>query len=136
MEGPAQGPKRAVSMLRKSFMALALLAGATTAANAAGDAVKGKDVYKKCAMCHTDTKGGASAMGPNLFGIMGRKAAAVDGYNFSAPLKASGLTWTEANMDKWVQGPGKMVPGTKMFFSGIASKNQRADLIAYLKSLK
>jgi cytochrome c len=123
-------------MFRKAFIALALLAGTTIAANAAGDVAKGKNVYKRCAMCHTDEKDGGDALGPNLFGIVGRKAAIKPGYNFSPALKAANLTWTEANLTKWVQGPGKMVPGTKMFFAGLASKNQQADLIAYLASLK
>lgn len=123
-------------MLRKCFVALAVLAGTTLAAQAAGDPVKGKNVYKRCAVCHTDDKGGGDALGPNLHGIVGRKAAARPGYAYSAPLKASNITWTEANLIKWTAGPGRMVPGTKMFFAGITSKNQQADLAAYLKTLK
>lgn len=123
-------------MLRKCFVALALLASGTLAAEAAGDAVKGKNVYKRCVVCHTDDKGGGDALGPNLFGIVGRKAAMRPGYAYSAPLKASNIVWTEANLIKWSAGPGRMVPGTKMFFAGITSKNQQADLAAYLKTLK
>ena len=123
-------------MLGKCLVTLALLASSTLAAQAAGDPVKGKNVYKRCAVCHTDDKGGGDALGPNLFGIVGRKAATRPGYAYSAPLKASNIVWTEANLIKWSASPGRMVPGTKMFFAGITSKNQQADLAAYLKSLK
>lgn len=123
-------------MLRKCFVALALLACSTLAAEAAGDPVKGKNVYKRCSVCHTDDKGGGDALGPNLFGIVGRKAATRPGYAYSAPLKNAKIVWTEENLIKWSASPGRMVPGTKMFFAGITSKNQQADLAAYLKTLK
>jgi cytochrome c len=122
-------------MLRKSFIALALLAGATVSANA-GDAKNGAEVYKRCAICHTDDKDGADGQGPNLFGIGGRKAASRPGFMYSPALQKSGLTWTEANLTKWVAAPARMVPGTKMVFPGITSKTQQADVAAYLASLK
>jgi len=123
-------------MLAKSFVVVALLAATTMAAQAAGDPVKGKAVYKRCAICHTDDKGGGDALGPNLWGIVGRKAATRAGYPYSPQLKAANITWTEANLIKWSAAPQRMVPGTKMFFAGITSKNQQADLAAYLASLK
>lgn len=123
-------------MLAKSLMALALLATTTITAQAAGNAVKGKNVYKRCIVCHTDTKDGADGLGPNLFGIFGKKAASKPGYAYSAPLQAANITWTEANLIKWSAAPQKMVPGNKMFFAGITSKSQQADLAAYLASLK
>ena len=123
-------------MLAKSFVVLALLASTTLAAHAAGDPVKGKAVYKRCAMCHTDEKGGGDALGPNLWGIYGRKAATKPGYPYSAQLKASNIVWTEENLIKWSAAPQRMVPGNKMFFAGITSKTQQADLAAYLATLK
>ena len=131
-----RGTKKAISMLRKSFVVLALLAGSTMAANAAGDAKAGEAVFKRCAVCHTSDKGGGDALGPNLFGIVGRKAASRPGFAYSAPLQKSGITWTEANLTKWTAGPMKMVPGTKMAFAGISSKKQQADVTAYLATLK
>jgi cytochrome c len=122
-------------MLRTSLTALALLAGTTLAADAA-DIAKGKVVYKRCAICHTDDKGGGDALGPNLFGIVGRKAAIRPGFPYSAPLTKAGIVWTEANLNKWIAGPARMVPGTKMAFAGVTSKNQNADLVAYLATLK
>jgi len=123
-------------MLAKSFVALALLTATTLAADAAGDPVKGKNVYKRCAMCHTDEKGGSDALGPNLWGIYGRKAATKPGYPYSAQLKAANIVWTEENLIKWSAAPQRMVPGNKMFFAGITSKTQQADLAAYLATLK
>jgi cytochrome c len=123
-------------MSRKSFLALALLACTTVAANAAGDATRGAQVYKRCAICHTDDKGGADGLGPNLFGVVGRKAATRPGFSYSPALKAANLTWTEANLTKWVEKPGRMIPGTKMAFAGITSKKQQADVIAYLAAQK
>jgi cytochrome c len=123
-------------MLRKSFIALALLAGSTLAANAAGDAKAGAQVFKRCAVCHTNDKGGGDGLGPNLFGIVGRKAASRPGFAYSAPLQKSGIVWNEALLTKWAAGPARVVPGTKMMFAGITSKKQQADVAAYLATLK
>jgi cytochrome c len=123
-------------MLRTGLIALALLASTTVVANAAGDAKAGVVVYKRCAVCHTTEKGGGDALGPNLFGIVGRKAAARAGYAYSAPLQKAGIVWNEANLIKWSAGPARMVPGTKMAFPGITSKKQQADVVAYLGTLK
>ena len=131
-----RGSKEGYFMLCKSFIALALLAASTMAANAAGDAKAGEAVFKRCAVCHTSDKGGGDALGPNLFGVVGRKAASRPGFAYSAPLQKSGITWTEANLTKWTAGPAKIVPGTKMAFAGISSKKQQADVAAYLASLK
>jgi cytochrome c len=68
--------------------------------------------------------------------VVGRKAASETGFAYSAPLKKSGIVWTEANLTKWVAGPGRMVPGTKMQFAGITSKTQQANVVAFLASLK
>jgi cytochrome c len=123
-------------MFRRTFMALALLAATPLAAQAAGNAKAGADVFKRCAVCHTVEKGGGDALGPNLFGVMGRKAASKPGFAYSGQLQKSGLTWNEANLTKWVAGPQRMVPGNKMAFPGLTSKKQQADVVAYLGSLK
>jgi cytochrome c len=117
-------------------MALALLVATPLAAQAVGDAKAGAEVFKRCVICHTVEKGGGDALGPNLFGVMGRKAATKPGFAFSGPLQKSGLTWNEANLTKWVAGPQRMVPGNKMAFPGLTSKKQQADVVAYLGTLK
>jgi cytochrome c len=80
--------------------------------------------------------GQPSLVGPNLFGVAGRKAASLPGFNYSGPLKASGITWTDDKLAEWVSGPAKMVPGTKMAFPGITAKGQVRDVVAYLNTLK
>ena len=116
-----------------SLIAVGLL---SSQAFAAGDAAKGKTVFARCAVCHNAEKDGGNGVGPNLFGIAGRKSATVDGFNYSGPMKAANLTWNDDNLAKWASGPAKMVPGTKMAFGGIAQKTQIADLFAYLDTLK
>ena len=123
-------------MFRTCLITLALLASTAVAANAAGDAKAGAAVFKRCAVCHTSDKGGGDGLGPNLYGIAGRKAASRPGFAYSGPLQKSGLIWNEANLTKWVASPARVVPGTKMAFAGITSKKQQADVVAYLGSLK
>ena len=84
----------------------------------------------------TNDKGGGDALGPNLFGIVGRKGASRPGYSYSAPMQKAGIVWNEASLTKWVAGPARMVPGTKMAFPGITSKKQQADVVAYLGTMK
>ena len=123
-------------MFRKISVALALLAGSTVAAEAVGDPKEGAEVFKRCAVCHTAEKGGGDGLGPNLFGVVGRKAATRPGFAYSAALKKTGLVWNEANLTKWVAGPQRVAPGTKMTFAGLSSKKQQADVVEYLEHLK
>jgi cytochrome c len=116
-----------------SLLAVGLL---SSQAFADGDPVKGKAVFARCAVCHNVEKDGGNGVGPNLFGVAGRKSATVDGFNYSGPMKAANITWTDDNLSKWIAGPAKMIPGTKMAFGGIAQKSQIADVIAYLHTLK
>ncbi len=103
---------------------------------AAGDAAKGKTVFARCAVCHNVEKDGGNGVGPNLFGISGRKSATVDGFAYSGPMKVANIVWNDDNLSKWAAGPAKMIPGTKMAFGGIAQKTQIADVVAYLDTLK
>lgn len=123
-------------MIVKFSVALMLLAGSTVASYAAGDAKAGAEVFKRCAVCHTYQKGGGDGLGPNLYGVVGRKAASRPGFAYSGPLKRSGLTWNDATLTKWVAGPARVVPGTKMSFAGLSSKKQQQDVVAYLDTLK
>jgi cytochrome c len=117
--------------MRKWIVAVAMIAGLPAAAMAA-DAENGKTVFNKCKACHQVDK---NAVGPHLAGVVGRKAGSVEGFAYSDAVKKSGLTWDEATLDKWLQGPSKLVPGTHMIFAGIKDEGDRADLIAYLKTL-
>lgn len=104
-------------------------------AHAEGDAKAGKKVFNKCAFCH-DIRPGKVKNGPSLHGVVGSKAGTAAGYRFSPAMQKSGLTWTEANLDKYLENPRKVVRGTRMAFAGLRSKKERDDVIAYLKTLK
>ena len=97
------------------------------------DPEKGEALYAMCRSCHTYVQGGANLTGPNLWGTFGAKAAYVAGFNYSDALKTSGLTWDFATMDKWIENPRSLVPGTKMSYVGMKSPEDRAALIAFLK---
>lgn len=116
--------------------ALGLVAALVFAAGTAqaADAAKGEKAFAKCKACHTIDKGGKNRVGPNLHGVVGRKAGAVDGYKYSKGMMESGLTWDEATLDKYLEKPKDVVPKTKMAFAGVKKADERADLIAYLKA--
>jgi cytochrome c len=105
-------------------------------ARAGGDVAKGKDVFAtECAECHS-VREGKNKKGPSAFGIVGRKAATIPDVAYSDALKTSGITWTPDKIDAYVTAPKKLVPGGKMKYDGLASAAERADLIAYLATLK
>ena len=123
---------------RRSLLAIALLAGWSidSDAAAAGDSAKGKTLFQRCAICHRVEKGGGNGLGPNLFGIVGRKAGVAAGFNYSAAMKNSGIVWSADKIDAYVEHPAAVVPGNRMAFAGITDAGQRADVVAYLASLK
>lgn len=115
------------------ILALALVVALPTVA-AAQDAEEGKNVFKKCRACHTIGEKAVNRVGPELNGIIGRKAGSVEGFNYSAAMKDSGITWDEAQLNEFLTNPKAKVSGTKMVFAGIKDDTDRANLIAYLKS--
>jgi len=115
--------------------AAAVLVAATTA-EAAGNAANGKKVFARCALCHNDANGAGNKIGPDLFGVAGRKAGTAPGYSYSAAMKSAGFDWTDDRLDAFLKSPSTVVPGTKMAFAGLSSDSDRADLIAYLDALK
>jgi cytochrome c len=122
------------AVLSAALAACALFAGAPAQA---GDAARGKSVFAaQCAMCHTANKGGPPILGPNLYGVVGRKAGAVGGYNYSPAMKASSLTWSDSELATYLPAPRDTVPGTKMTYGGLKDPAKLADLVAYLDTLK
>ena len=108
---------------------------AASGAMAAGNIAKGKRLAKKCTPCHTLEEGGKNKLGPNLFGILGSSAASVKGYKYSKAMASSGIIWDEAAFTEFMTRPKKFIKGTKMSFSGLKKSTQRADLLAYFKTL-
>ena len=97
---------------------------------------RGQSVAKICGTCHTFDKGGPNRVGPNLFGIVGdNRGEGRNGFNFSAAMKAKGGTWTFDDLNQFLTNPKAFVPGTAMGFAGISKDSQRADVIAYLRTL-
>jgi cytochrome c len=102
------------------------------------DAKAGEASAKKCLACHTLGKGQPAKVGPNLFGMVGGPAAHMESFKYSSAMldqKAKGLTWTFDNLDHFIAAPKAMVAGTAMAFAGIKSPTERANVIAYLRTL-
>jgi cytochrome c len=116
------------------IVAIASLPVAITPAFAqAGDAVKGKTVFARCALCH-DVKPGVKKMGPPLNGIFGRTSGTMADFTFSPAMQKAKIRWDAKTLDAFVTKPSGVVPGTRMAFAGIPNPVDRANLIAYLKT--
>jgi cytochrome c len=121
-------------LIRATLVALGLVIAAGAAE--AGDAAKGKTVFQRCAICHRAEKDAGNGLGPNLFGIVGRKAGTAANFSYSAGMKNSGITWSEDKLEAYIEHPAAVVPGNRMAFAGISDAGQRADVVAYLATLK
>jgi cytochrome c len=128
----------AVRVLTASIAAAGfMLATEAAQAAAAGNAKDGQQVFMdNCGVCHTAEKGAGNKIGPNLFGVVGRKSATVAGYMYSPAMMKANKTWTVAELQTYLMGPQKVVPGTKMGFPGFSDPKDEADVIAYLTTLK
>ncbi|MCB4825055.1 c-type cytochrome [Roseicella aerolata] len=116
---------------------LAVLAFGTTQPAAAQDAEAGRRVYNQCRACHTIDAGGRNGVGPNLHGVVGRKAGAVDGFRYSASLKEKaegGLAWNEENLRAYIANPKAVIPAGSMSYPGLKNEQQMNDLMAFLKA--
>lgn len=123
------------------WVGLAILAAvaAGPAPSAAQDAAKGELVFKRCRACHAVGPSARNKAGPQLNGVVGRKAAAVAGFNYSEAMQqkaAGGLVWTEPNLVAYLQAPDTFVPGGVMASGGVKDAGQLKDLIAFLKTQK
>jgi cytochrome c len=122
-------------LLRAAFT-VTLLTAVSGTAFAAGDPAAGKSVFQStCSICHS-IQPGQNKIGPTLSGVVGRKTGSVAGYTYSPQNQAANLTWDAATLDKYLEAPRAMIPGTKMTYGGLKDAQKRADLIAYLATLK
>ena len=110
---------------------------ATASAAITGDLLaKGKAAFAACSSCHAVQAGAAAGIGPNLNGVVGRKAGSLAGFAYSEAMTKSGITWTEAELDAFLANPSGKVPGTAMAAGRVADAERRAAVVAYLASLK
>ncbi len=128
----------------KVYAALAVLALSAGAANAQaidtalggpGDAAHGQVLFKqRCSICHQPDKGGKNGVGPALYGAFGHAAGHSPGFAYTDKLKASGIVWTPEKLNQWIQKPASLVPGVKMVLAPVTAAQDRADIIAFLKT--
>ena len=103
---------------------------------ATADVERGQKVSKACAACHSFTKGGANGVGPNLWNVVGIPKQAKDGYSYSGVLNVQGEdNWTYASLNKFIAKPKKYAPGTKMNYLGLKKPADRANVVAWLRTL-
>ncbi len=126
-------------MKRHLASGILLLAGALLATShsaLAADADAGQGVFKaQCSICHA-VAAGRNMIGPSLAGIVGRETGSVSGFHYSTANKAAKLTWDAPTLDRYLTSPRTVIPGTTMTYAGLKDDAKRADLIAYLETLK
>lgn len=127
IEGVADASGAGAAIEAKPEPILAMLAGA--------DVAKGEQIGKVCATCHNFTKGGPNAIGPNLYGVVGRARGTHEGFAYSDAMKAKGGNWALADLNKFLWKPKWFVEGTKMSFVGLKKPEDRAAVIAWLRTL-
>lgn len=123
--------------IRSLFVAAAVLSLGAVPVAQAQDAAAGQRVFNQCRACHVIENNGRNGVGPNLHGVVGRRAASIENFRYSANMRElaqGGLTWTPENLDRYLTNPKAVVPRGSMAFAGLRNEQQRKDLIAYLQS--
>ena len=115
----------------------AILLAMAASSGAQADATKGADVFDgSCAECHSVSSSIKNKKGPSLYGVVGRAAGQVPGFDYSEGLKNSGLTWTPDRISAYIEHPKAVIPTGKMKFDGLSDEKERADVIDFLKTAK
>ena len=124
-------------MRRLTLFALSFALAASGASCAFADAAAGKALFNmQCAMCHSVGKGAASTVGPNLYGVVGRKAGSLAGFSYSPAMKAVGYAWTKDKIAAYLKAPATVIPGNRMPFAGLKGGQKAEDVAEYLATLK
>jgi cytochrome c len=129
----AEAPAAEAPAAESPAEAAAAPAAGVTYASLTGDAAKGEKVFAQCKACHV-AEPGVNRVGPSLHGVVGRKSGTVAGFNYSKANKESGVTWSEDVLFTYLEAPARFMPGTRMAFAGLKKPQDRADVIAYLKT--
>ena len=130
-ERTSPSARRAVGLLAAALLALFPAPGAWSA-----DADRGKALFKQCKRCHQAGSGAEHRIGPHLNDVFGRAAGSLGDFRYSPAMKAAGaggLVWTEATLDAFLSDPRALVPRSRMSFAGIGEKDDRAELLAWLR---
>lgn len=119
-----------------AFLIIAALVPGSQPSQAAGDPQRGAGEFAQdCAVCHS-AMAGKNKMGPSLFAVVGRKAGSIADFVYSDAMKQSAIEWTPEKLDAYMANPKQLIPGNKMSFSGMSEEKERADIIAYLNTLR
>lgn len=121
---------------RRAFALAVMFSGAIAGQALAlepGDAAAGAKVFKKCQACHSIVAADGNKIGPNLHGVIGRKAGAQEGFNYSDAMKASGMVWDEASLEQYLRDPKGFIPKNKMAFVGLKKDSDLANVLAFIK---
>ncbi len=118
------------------MLAMAMIDGATIVVTSsdAQNTPAASATFSQCAVCHSID--GSNGTGPTLLRLIGRKSGAVPGFRYSRAMKRAEIIWDEATLDRYLANPQELVPGNIMPFSGVADAQERADIIAYLRTLR
>ena len=131
-------PQQSAYIVEKAEVALASASAETTVGIkellAMGNAQDGEKVFKKCSACHMLVAGGKNMIGPNLWGVLGRKTGGVSDYKYSKALASYGKEWTFSEMNGFLIKPTAHIKGTKMAFAGLKNEKDRASVILYMNS--
>ncbi len=119
--------------MMKTALMMVAAAGALAANVACADAKRGEKLFEECRACHA-LEPGASSVGPDLHGVMGRKAAAREDFRYSPALKKSNITWSRQTLDSYIADPQKAVPANRMPYGGMPEAKDRADLLDYIQA--
>jgi cytochrome c len=129
-EAASEAPAPTLSAAQKKALLSQL-----PAAYQSADLDNGQAKFAICKSCHTVVENGPPGIGPNLWGVFGRKSGTSPGFAYSDGMKALGVTWGADRIDHWIANPKAVVPGTKMTYIGMENAKDRTDVVAYLKTV-